>query len=139
MAGFESIAIPLASGALGIAGQAGQQNAAQKAQAQQAEAANQTLADQYERESRKRRSLLEREMATARARLGAMGVGGAGGSGAAVLDGLQQRADQDQAELRDEVEQRMVRGQARTPGASSVGVSTARLGLDVLRPFVGSR
>lgn len=134
MGAMAPFAIPLAVNALQIGRQDNQQEAAN----QQAAAANQAIADQYERDAQKRRSLLDREMASARARLGAMGVGGAGGSAAAVIEGLQRRSDEDMAELRGDLESRSAKTSVRVAsGASTPGAS--QIGLGILRPLIGGR
>lgn len=129
MGAMAQLALPLAMNAI----QGGRQN---KAASQQAEAANQAAAEQYEREAARRRSLLDREMASARARLGAMGVGGAGGSAAALLEGMQQRSDEDVAELHNNL---ACKTAIRPAAGGGNGPDAAQIGLHVLRPFIGGR
>lgn len=133
MGGFDPVSSIFSTGLM-LAGQRG----GQKAVDQQQAAANQAAAEQYENEARRRRSLLDREMASARARLGAMGVGGAGGSAAAVVEGLQRRSDEDMAELRQDLQRREAKAAASRP-SSGAALNPAQFGLQILRPFNGGR
>lgn len=134
MGSFDPVSMAIATGVQAV--QMGQQQRGQQsAMNQQVAAANQAAADRYERDARKRRSLLDREMASARARLGAMGVAGSGGSAAAILEGLQQRSDEDTAELHADLKRQTKQPRSGSGGGASP--NAAQLGLHVLRPFIG--
>mgnify|MGYP000412557603 CR=1 FL=1 len=73
-----------------------------KAQSNAARNAYQTRANeinaQQKAEERRRQETLDRESATQRARFGALGISSAGGSSAAVLNGLQTNSDAESAD-----------------------------------------
>lgn len=77
-------------GAASLMGEMGYQQQLKAQQAANARAVQEASFMQQEaaRREKQRRDLLAREQASARARLGAMGLGSVGGSGAAVLSGL---------------------------------------------------
>ncbi|OAN50145.1 hypothetical protein A6A04_01675 [Paramagnetospirillum marisnigri] len=53
---------------------------------------NQMIAAQQDRQARQQRDLLDKQQASARAQMGAWGVGGGGGSADAILEGMAQRS-----------------------------------------------
>ncbi|TAN65371.1 MAG: hypothetical protein EPN20_07670 [Magnetospirillum sp.] len=94
MSGFETIvpmALAGASTVAGVASRNSAQGAAAEAQAQAAERRNQLIAAQQASQDQQQRNLLEQQQATARAQMGAWGVGGDGGSADAILQGMAQR------------------------------------------------
>lgn len=94
MSGFESI-IPLAASAASTIAGGVVKNSAQSAAAEEQVRAldrrNQLVAAQQSQQAQQQRNLLEQQQATARARMGAWGVGNDGGSADAILQGMAQR------------------------------------------------
>lgn len=95
--------VPIASIVTGVAGLVGaqQQYQAQRralaAQAQAAEAREAQLRAATEESQRRRREMLARTIASTRARLAASGVGASEGSSAALLAGLEEEANEQDA------------------------------------------
>ena len=87
------------SGAVGtVAGMQGA-NAQAKAQAQQADLQRRAQELQRTRQLKQVEEDRKVQLARVRAGLGAAGLGGSGGSSAAILAGLNRRADEDRADL----------------------------------------
>ncbi|WP_239988471.1 hypothetical protein [Paramagnetospirillum kuznetsovii] len=95
MGGFAAF-IPMAvAAASSIASSVQKDNAASDAadaQDQAVERRNQMIAAQQEQQEKQQRDLLDQQQATARAQMGAWGVGGDGGSSDAILQGMAQNA-----------------------------------------------
>jgi hypothetical protein len=136
MSGFETIlpAIGAAGTVLGTAQSVTRAQSAKEASAQAAALQAEQIEAQRAQQEKERRSLLERQSATARARLAASGTGGEadGGSAAAILDGIARQGAEDIADINT--------GAAlRTRKASLLddddGLAWARNGLDVFRSF----
>ncbi len=91
MGGFESFVPMIAGSAMSMAGQAAKNSAARDAASAQAEVQarqNQILLQRQAAEEQQQRDLLAKASATQRAKMGAVGMGGAGGSAAAILAGM---------------------------------------------------
>jgi hypothetical protein len=97
MAGFAAY-IPLAMSAASSIASAAQAGKSNDYAAQLAGQRQEALAADYQARERKRQNLLEQQMASQRARLGALGVGSTGGSGQALMEGLAQRSAEDSAD-----------------------------------------
>lgn len=107
-----------------------QGNAAADAQANaaraQAEYQRQMLERQYEMEQRRRRNLLERSQARARASFGARGLSTTDGSAGALLDGIQADAEEQAADARSIFDFRA--------GALDAGLASSLSRIDAGRP-----
>ena len=142
MSGFETI-IPAAVSVASTAFSASERQARADAQAEsQAEAAarqSQIVEQQRAQQEKERLSLLERQQATARARMAANGTAGdGGGSAQAILDGI---ADQGLDDLADINANAAVRSRASTRSSlldDAESLSWAKSGLDVFRSFYGA-
>lgn len=91
---------PLILPAMGMIQSQQQGKAQRKAMHAQEQAQNAQVRSQYERQERDRKDALKRAQAQQRARFGALGVGGNGGSAQAVLNGLRRKSDQEGADNR---------------------------------------
>lgn len=102
MSGFEAVAataaLTAASSALSAGAQQSQAKAQNEYQRQLAEQRNQAAAIEVQRRERDRQNLLAKAQASQRARLGALGIGSTGGSGDALLRGLEMQASQQRAD-----------------------------------------
>ncbi|MGE5503554.1 MAG: hypothetical protein ACM31L_03940 [Actinomycetota bacterium] len=94
MSGFESV-IPLAVSAASTIAGASRQAKANDAAVQAADQRQAALVADYQAREHRRQNLLEQAMASQRARLGALGIGSAGGSGDALLAGMASRSAED--------------------------------------------
>lgn len=109
-----------------------------EARNQAVERDNQVIATQQAEQERQRRNLLDQQQATARAQMGAWGVGGDGGSADAILDGMAQAtagtiaAEGRTARLRMERN----RGRARTGGGTNL-LDGLGDGLSIFQSFYG--
>lgn len=100
----------IASTAAGIAQSTMQGQAARKAEAAQQTAQTAALQAQASERARQRRDLLERTVASARARLAAGGASPDSGSGAALVDGLRAETAQAQDADNQQLAARMAAG-----------------------------
>lgn len=127
-----------------VAGQIQSQNAAKaqsQSQAEQVNLQNQMLVQQQERQAKQQRDLLKRQMATARASLGAGIGGGAGGSAAALLSGLTRQTEQDIADgasIAATRQKQIYSGYQRDDGDRlASGLGAASQAFSVLQPLFG--
>lgn len=90
--------VPAVMQGLNSVAQNQQAKRAAQAQADQVAAQNQILAQQQKQREKQQRDLLARQLATARARLSAGGVGLDSGSGQALLSNLTRQTEQDIAD-----------------------------------------
>jgi hypothetical protein len=91
MGGFAAFVPMIAATAMNVASQASRNSAARDAASAQAEAQtrqNQMILQRQAAEEAQQRDLLAKASATQRARMGALGMDGAGGSAAAILAGM---------------------------------------------------
>lgn len=136
MSGFEAV-IPAVTTLAGS--MIGQSQAADSSAAQAAaiERQNQVVEAQRAQQEKERQSLLDRQTATARARLAASGAGGDPGEGsaAAILDGIAERGADDLNTINTQAALR-----TRSPSLldGSDDLDWARTGLDVFRSFYGA-
>jgi len=101
MSGTEALlAIAAASTAFDVQQTYRQTKAANKAAQAQADAEARQMREKLAIEERRRKEGLKRDLATQRARFGASGVGGAGGSSEALLQGLSNQTDRELADSR---------------------------------------
>ncbi|CAA7612908.1 hypothetical protein [Magnetospirillum sp. UT-4] len=112
------MALQAASSVAGGMAQQQQAKASAQAQQQQMDLQNQMLMQQHEQQARQQRDLLKRQMATARASLSAGGIGFAGGSGGALLEGLTRQTASD---LADSAATTRLRYQSMFPAQDSGG------------------
>ncbi|MBI5165011.1 MAG: hypothetical protein HY985_14055 [Magnetospirillum sp.] len=122
-----------------VAGSVSQQQqtkAAQKSQADQYAAQvavqnarlaqdQQTLREQQAQEAKRQRNLLDRQMASQRAAMGAFGLSGGEGSAAAVLSGMTRQVEENIADAGTLTDLRMPIAPAQTYGGSGAGSSAA--------------
>ncbi|MEW5726638.1 MAG: hypothetical protein AB1918_02320 [Pseudomonadota bacterium] len=138
MGGFDPLTAGIAI--TGMIAQREQAGAAAKAQAQQAEVQNRALWQQQEQRTRQQKDLLKRQLASSRAALAAGGVGFAGGSGQALMQGMARNAQEGiadsfaNASLQQEA---MSAGQRRPTAAEGIhqGLQTISQGLQILKPL----
>lgn len=139
MGGYASWAL---EGAKMIAGQQ-QNDQADKAQAEQIAAQNAYLAQQQQIETKQRRDLLERQLASARARLAAGGIGMGAGSGQALMAGM---VRDNESQLADSTALFLTKqaGSTSSTGSSSSGallqgLEALQQGMSWMRGFSGTQ
>ncbi len=143
MGGFEEVmlAVNAASGLAGLAAQDQQARGNAKAQAQQAEVQNKMLWQQHEQQTKRQQDLLKRQLASSRAALAAGGVGFAGGSGQALMQGMARNAQQGIADSYADASLRHEAQSAGQSGGSSAaglaqGLQTIGQGMSILKPWI---
>lgn len=132
--------LPTAIGITGLIAQSQQAGAAAKAQAQQAEIQNQALWQQQEQRTRQQQDLLKRQLASSRAALAAGGVGFAGGSGQALMQGMVRNAQEGIADSYANASlQHQAQSAGRIGGGAAAGLhqglQTVQQGLQILKPL----
>lgn len=140
MSGFEAM-IPIAvTAASTVAGAVGK-SAADTAAATQAEAQarqNQLILQRQAAEAQQQRDLLAKASATQRARMGALGLGGSGGSADAILAGMSQDTAESIA-ASGQAAQFKLRGSTPGSGTNLLDAATAgNSGLSVFKSFYDS-
>lgn len=110
------------------------------AQQQQVDLQAQMLWQQQGQRAKQQRDLLKRQLATARASLAGGGIGLAGGSGQALMEGLSRRTEEDIADghAATALRHRLQFGEdERDDGKVARGLAAARQGYQVLRSLIG--
>lgn len=143
MSGFEAM-VPMAITAVStVAGAAGKAMAADEAASAQAEAQarqNQVILQRQAAEEQQQRDLLAKASATQRARMGASGMGGVGGSADAILAGMSQDTAESIAGSAQSAQLKL-RGASSSAGSGTnlLDVATAgNSGLSVFKSFYES-
>lgn len=139
MGGFVPMSTVVTTG-MQVAQQAAQHSQAKAeaaAQGQQQALQSQMLWQQQDQRAKQQRDLMKRQLATARASLAGGGIGLAGGSGQALMDGIARQAEDD---IADGVRSTSLRhqlqfGDERRRDPLAKGVAAAQQGYSLLRPF----
>lgn len=143
MSGFEAMIPMAATVASTAAGIAGRSAAAEQAAAAQADAQarqNQLILQRQAADEQQQRDLLAKATATQRAKMGALGVDGSGGSADAILAGMSQDTAESIASSAQAAQLRL-RGSSSASGSgpSLLDAATAgKSGLSVFRTFYDS-
>lgn len=118
---------------------AGQQQTGKAAQAQAAQIAaqNQYLAQQQAVKEKQQRDLLQRQLASARARLSAGGMGVGSGSGQALLSGMVKDGESDIADSQALLQTRQANAGIGLSSGDGLlqGLNTVQKGWNILRGF----
>jgi hypothetical protein len=142
MGGFEAAAIPVAmtvaSQAIGSQQRQNSAEAAAQAQYQAADQRNQLVAAQQAQEEKRQRNLLAQQQAAVRARMGAWGTGGGGGSADALLQGMAQQTAESLAESAGLAAlKRPARRQSLLDDGAGDALDMVGQGLNVFKSFYG--
>lgn len=141
MGGIDPISASLmAAGTL--AAQHQQAKSAARAAGEQQNLQYQMLWKQQEQKTKQQRDLLKRQLASSRAALAGGGIGFAGGSGQALMQGMTQRVEEDIANGYDMAglqHQARFAGAPKPSGIESLmqGIDKAKQVYQVFRPLVG--
>ncbi|EME70388.1 hypothetical protein H261_08698 [Paramagnetospirillum caucaseum] len=131
--------IPMAIGTVStVAGAAGRSAAADKAAAAQAEAQarqNQLILQRLAAEEKQQRDLLAKASATQRARMGALGMDGSGGSAEAILAGMSKETADGIAASGQAALLRLQPARAASGANLLDGAAAAKSGLSVFKSF----
>lgn len=141
MGGFDPVSTAVTVGAqvAQMQAQRKQAEAAADAQGQQMSQQSQLMWRQQDLQAKQQRNLMKRQLATARASLAGGGVGFAGGSGQALMDGLVRQTEGDIAESAEMARWRHqiqfpAEGRAKGQGLKN-GLAVTQQSLSLLRPF----